>query len=236
MATDLSVIRDRARVTLLELTASFWTDAELLAHLNLGIKDLWKAVIDLYQDHVVTIDESSCSLAAATSTISGVPSNLFRVVNIQPRTLGSSSSNPGLVFQPRNLIHPDFVQAQAMPDINPRNNIIFYAVVNAGAPVAAPSIRVAPRVSTAVSLSVWYNPVIADLAGGDDNPIPGESDKALEAWCIAWARAKERQDRSPDPEYISIYATEKRNLLTALTPRSVQEPEVVSAFWEAGDY
>lgn len=232
MATALSTILANARKPLLEGSASFWTDAELVVHANAAIKDLWKAIIDLYQDHFVTFDETNCSIAADANTITGVPTDLFRVKMIQPRTLGQSSSNQSLVFQPRTLTHPDFVQAQTARAIDPRSNVVYYAVVNAGAPVGAPSIRLAPRLSAAVLLSVWYIPTIATKASGDDNPIPGESDKAVESYIVAFGRAKEREDRSPDPEYLSIYATEKRNLLTALTPRSDQEPEVVEAFWQ----
>jgi hypothetical protein len=235
VATTLQTIVDRARKTLLEESASFWTDAELLAHANKGIKDLWKSIIDLYQDHVVTIDTTTMSVASGARVVTGVPSDLFRVVNIQPRTLGQSSSNPGLVFQPRNLIHPEFVQAQAAPNQTPRYMVCYYAVINAGAPVGAPTIRIAPGFTSEVLLEVHYNQVIADVAIGGNNPIPGESDLALEAWTIGWGRAKEREDRSPDPEYISIYATEKRNLLTVLTPRSVQDVDVVESFMPRPD-
>ena len=47
------------------------------------------------------------------------------------------------------------------------------------------------------------------------------------AWTVAFARAKEREDRSPDPAWLAIYATEKQNILTRLTPRQTQEPEIV---------
>lgn len=231
MSTLLSTIITNARTTLLESSASFWSDAELLAHANKAIKDLWKSTIDLYQDHIVTIDSTNMTISASSSTISGVPTDLFRIQMIQPRILGASSSNPGLIFKPRNLRSPDFVSAQAVAPIVPRYQVIYYAVINAGAPVGAPSIRIAPQVSSAVNLEVWYNPVIADKLSSDPNPIPGESDKAIEHYIIAFARSKEREDRAPDPEHLSIYATEKRNLLTVLTPRSDQEPEVVDAFW-----
>lgn len=235
MATLLSTILTNARTTLLEAATDprlFWTDAELLVHANAGIKDLWAAVIDLYQDHIVTIDTTSVTLAAGATSLSGVPSDLFRVVMIQPRVLGASSSNPSLVFQPRTLTHPDFIQAQAGTARAPRFMVIYYAVINAGAPVGTPTIMIAPAVTSAVNLSVWYNPVIAAKIASDANPIPGESDKAIEAYVVAFARAKEREDRAPDPEWLSIYATEKRKLIVALTPRSVQEPEVVDAFFQ----
>lgn len=236
MSTPISTLITNARGPLLEDTARFWPDAELLGHANKAIKDLWKATIDLYQDHIVTIDTTTMSLAAGTAAgktnLTGVPTDLFRIQMIQPRVLGSTSSAPGLIFQPRTLRHPDFVQAQAMAPITPRYQVLYYCVINAGAPVGAPTIVVAPTIASAVSLEVWYNPVIADKIASDANPIPGESDKAIEAYIVAFARAREREDRAPDPEWLSIYATEKRNLLTVLTPRSDQEPEVVEAFFQ----
>lgn len=235
MATTLNTIIANARTTLLETTPNFWTAAELLDHANHAIKDLWKSIIDLYQDHFVTIDDTNVTLAANTDTLTGVPTDVFRVVMIQPRTLGQNGAAPGLIFKPRTLTHPDFVQAQAMRAISPRDNIIYYCVINAGAPVGAPSIKIAPQITSVINLSLWYNQVIPTKTGGQDNPIPGESDRAIEEYIIAFARAKEREDRSPDPEHLSIYATEKRNLLIALTPRSVQEPETVVGMWEDYD-
>ena len=236
MATLMSTIITRARKTLLEPTASFWSDAELLEHGNAAIKELWKGVIDLYKDHIVTIDETNVTAAANTRALAGVPTDLFKVRYIEPRVVGSSSPNLGLIFKPRDITHPDFVSARAARSVNPRCSVIFYAVLNAGAPVGAPAIHIAPMVSSAVNLAVGYVQVIADKLSSDANPIPGESDKAIEAYIIAQARAKEREDRSPDPEWISVYATEKRNILTALTPRSEQEPEtVVGMFEPSGD-
>lgn len=236
MATALSTILTNARVELIETTARYWTDAELIVHINNGIKDLWRAIIDLYQDHYITLDETNVAAAASTAALTGVPSDLFRVVLLQPRTLGANSSNRGLIFKPRTLTHPDFVQAQASRAVEPSDNLIYYAVLNAGAPVAAPTIRIAPTLSTAVNLTLGYVPTVPTKAVGDNNPIPGESDKALTAYCIAFARVKEREDRSPDPEWLSIYATEKRSLLVALTPRSVQEPEYAVGYLESAGF
>jgi hypothetical protein len=235
MATLMSSLISQARSILLEpseVTGGLWTDAELLAIGNKGVKDMWKSIIDLFHDHFVTLDITNMSISASTSTITGVPTDLFRVLMIQPRTLGNSSTNPGLVFKPRTLTHPDFVQANAMRPVNPRDTVIYYAILNAGAPVAAPTIRIAPQVSSAVSLEVQYVPVLADAVLAGSNPIPGEADMAIINYIIAFARCKSREDRSPDPEYLSIYATEKRNTLVALTPRSDQEPDVVQGFWE----
>lgn len=235
MATTIATIIADARTVLLELTARYWTDAELLSIANDGIKDLWKNVIDLYKDHIVTTDITSMSLPANTADVAGVPTDLFRVLNLEPRIVGPSSTNPGLVFKYRDLTHPDFVQARASGAISPRFAVIWYAVINAGAPVGAPTIRCAPKVTSAVNLTVEYNPVIANKASGDNNPIPGESDKALKHYIIAFARSKERPARDPDPEHLSIYATEARKINIALAgPRSIQEPDVVDSFMQDG--
>jgi hypothetical protein len=100
--------------------------------------------------------------------------------------------------------------------------------------VGAPTVHVGPQLSTALPLRFVYIPTLDtdDLEAGDSNPIPGESDNALWAWTVAYARAKEREDRSPDPNFLAIYATEKQNLLTRSTPRQAQEPEVIDSFFE----
>jgi hypothetical protein len=74
-------------------------------------------------------------------------------------------------------------------------------------------------------------PIQADVTSSGNNPIPGESDQALIAYIVAFARAKEREDRSPDPNWIAVYANEKQSILTRLTPRQSQEPDVVEALW-----
>lgn len=235
MATLLSTIIANARQTLLEpaeVTNGQWTDAYLTAIANHAMKDLWKGIIDLYHDHFITTDITNMSIAADAEVITGVPADLFRIRMIQPRTLGPSSSNQGLIFKPRTIVHPDFVQASAYRAAPPREMVVYYAVVNAGAPVAAPAIQIAPKLSSAVLLTVKYIPVLAAVGLAAANPIPGESDKAIEEYVIAFALTKDREDKSPDPEHISIYATEKRNLLVALAPRSDQEPEFVAGLWE----
>lgn len=232
MATLISSLVSQSRLHLVETSAVYWTDAELVSIINNGIKDLWRRINDLYQDYFVTVDATNMSLAANSSTITGVPTDVFRVVSIEPRVLGQSSPNPGLIFKPRKYTHPDFVQARACPAIDPSGAIIFYTVMNPGAPVGAPTIRLAPQVTAAVNLTVVYNHVLAAVTTADNNPIPGESDNALIAWCVAYARAKERDDRAPDPEWIAVYGTEKTNLTVQLTPRQVQEPEVVEGFFE----
>jgi len=232
MATLLSALITDARKHLNETAAAYWSDAELTAIANKGMKDLWRQINDLYENYFVTVDDTNVTLAASTATLTGVPTDVFRVVTIEPRIVGSTNPNPGVIFKPRSYTHPDFQKARAMGDVTPTGTVIFYDLMNPGAPVGAPSIRVAPTISSAINLRLVYNQVIPDVTTAQSNPIPGESDNAIVAWIVAYARAKERDDRAPDAEWLAIYATEKTNLTSQLTPRSIQEPQVVEGMFE----
>ena len=236
MATALSTIRDKARKTLLETTAGFWTEAELLEHLQDGIRDLWGSIVDLHQEHYFTVDATNVSQAANTATLTGIPTDVFRVLLIEPRDISASASGRNLQYIPRDYNSVEFIAARSLPDQDPTAGpTICYAVTQAGAPVGAPTIYVAPELTSALNLRFVYIPIIpaaAYAAATNTNPIPGESDNALFAWTVAYARAKERDDRSPDPNWLAVYGTEKQNILTRLTPRQEQEPEYVSGMFE----
>lgn len=230
MATTIQTIVDIARRHLLETTASFWTDAELVALANRGIRDLWRAINDNYQDYFLTNDASNVSMAASSSTLTGVPADVGIVRAIEPRVL---TTYPTLHFRPKNYTHPDFMAARSMDAQDPSfGGTVWWHVVGAGGPVAAPTIYVAPQLTIAVDLRLVYVPIIAEKVIGNDNPIPGESDNALVAWVVAFARAKEREDRSPDPAWSAIYSTEKQNILISLTPRQTDEDDIAEALFE----
>lgn len=214
---------------------AFWTDSELLDLATKGYTDLWAAIIDLNEDHFQTIDTSTMTLVANATTITGTPTNLFRVRLIEPADTTSSGTSRDIVFSPRDYNHPDFVYARSQSAFAPAgDNVIFYVVTGAGSPVAAPTIVVAPKISATMSLRVAYVPIlgVSSFTVSTSNPIPGESDNAVIAWIVAFARAKEREDRSPDPNWLSVYATEKQSLLTRMTPRQTQEPEYVEGTFE----
>lgn len=232
MATTLTSLETQARRYLLETTASFWSSAELVDIMNKAIKDLWRDIVDLKQEHFLTIDATNVTLSADTSTLSGVPAGVHKVYYIEPRDLTDTSSNKGLHFERVELNSEDFRAARGAADTDPSNTVIYYAVIGEGAPVAAPTIRVAPQASSAVNLTLGYVPVIANKVAGDDNPIPGESDNAVIAWTVAFARSKEREDRSPDPNWLVIYATEKQHLLQSLGLRDYSKPEYVDAVFK----
>lgn len=227
MATALTSIVTNSRVHLIEPSASFWSDAELLQHAQLACQDLWKAIIDLYQDYFLTIDETNVSMAASSNTLTGVPADMFRVKSIEPRTL---DLNANVLFRPLDITHPDFLRARAEAAVDGAGHIIFYDIVSTGSPAGTPTIYVAPQLNATVPLRLIYIPTLSTSL--TNNPIPGHSDNAVMAWVIAYARAKEREDRAPDSEWLAIYGTEKQNLLTALTPRQEDEPDYAEALFE----
>lgn len=233
MATLLSSIRSQARLHLKETTARFWSEAELLDIILKGCNDLWGAIIDLNQEHYLTIDTTNVSMAANSETLTGVPSDCFRVHLIEPRDTTGTGSTRQVEFVPRDYNSKEFERARSQSAIDANTaQVIYYSLIGAGSPVGAPTVQVGPQITTAMNLRFVYVPGLGTLTAASNNPIPGESDQALIAWTVAFARAKEREDRSPDPNWIRVYATEKQALLTRMTPRQTQEPEVVGALFE----
>lgn len=230
MATTLQTLVDVSRRHLIETTASFWSDAELVALLNRGVRDLWRAINDNFQNYNFTT-VTTVTQASGASVLSSVPTNCSIILGIEP---ASRATYPNLHYRPKDYVHPDFSNARAADAFQPESGgTIWYDRVNAGAPVAAPTIEVAPSLTATLSLRLTYIPTIgAELVIGDPNPIPGESDNALIAWCVAYARAKEREDRSPDPSWIAVYGTEKQNILASLTPDQHDEEDITEALFE----
>ena len=231
MATPLSTIRTDVRNALVapSSTDTFWTDDELLRLLILGCQDLWKAYVDLRQDHFLTIDETNVSLLSGATSLSGVPADVFRVKGIEPRTLNESTAT---IFIPKDFTHPDFVRARQQSASDATGRVIYYDVIASGAPVAAPTIRTAPAITSDLLARLIYIRTLGALTADSDNPIPGDSDNALKAWGVAYARQKEREDRAPDPEWIAIYSSEKQQLITVNTPRQDDEPDYAEALFE----
>lgn len=233
MATALSSLITIARASLIEPTANFWTDAELVSILNLGIADLWRGINELRQKHFCTLDTTNVYLAASGTTLTGVPADLFRVHMLEPRDLSSSGSSRMLHFEPKSYEHPEFQAARASDSLDPSSGgTIYWEQGSAGGPVAAPVVYIAPTVTSQVLLKLMYVPTLGTYVAGDNNPIPGHADQALVNWLVAYARAKEREDRSPDPGWIELYATEKRNLIRGLDERQVQDQETADAMFQ----
>lgn len=216
---------------------SFWTDDEILDHLIDGAKDMWAAILDVYGDHYLTVDVTNVSLAADATSLTGVPADTFRVHLIEPRDTTVAGTYPDITFVPKKYNHHDFVAARALGTISPTMaRVIFYDVSGAGTPVGTPTILTAPKLSADLTLRFAYNPILATMTSASNNPIPGESDKALVAYGVAFARSKERDDHSPDPNWIAIYATEKQSILTRITPRQDHAPEYVDGLFDESYY
>lgn len=233
MASTIASIITLSRTTLnelVEITDGFWTDDQLAAWADKACKDLWRAINDLQnQDYFLTVDEALVSQAASSSSLTGVPSDVGIVRGIEARTLSSSR----LIYeqQPYNSIK--FQRARAADALDTtQGGTVFYAVTGAGAPVAAPTIRVAPQITAVQLLRLIYVPSLATVTKAGNNPIPGESDNAISAWVNAYALGKEAEERIPDPGWLKIYGTEKANLLVSLTPRADEDDTVAEAFFE----
>lgn len=230
MATTFTTLLGRVRINLLETTARFWSDAEIIVQLNNGMFDLQKALNALYQDYFLTVDVTNCSIAANASVVTGVPADVMVVRGIEPR-VASNFPDLEFVFKPYNS--PAFVQARAMVAQDPTQlAVILVAITGSAGPVAAGTIHVAPAPTTAIPLRLSYIPSIAAKVAADNNPIPGESDKALECYATAYCLAKIREEKTPDPDWLALYATEKQNLLVALAPRQEQDDQVAEALFE----
>jgi hypothetical protein len=232
MATKIYTIEKLVRQRLDEISPRFWSSDELTQIIIAGIKDLWRDGSNLKQEYFITVDET-VTLAASTSTLSGLPTDVHKVYMIEPLDGSNDSDNYGLVFRPLDYNDDKFVAARTNDAVDPSNATIWYAVHGAGAPVGAPTIRVAPQVTSAVSIRFTYIPTVSSsLASSSDVPIPGDADNALVAWTVAYARAKERDDRAPDPGWLELYAGEKTRLMNSLGLRQLQEREVVEAVFE----
>lgn len=231
-STTVAMLLTMVRNHLVEPSARFWTDAELISLMNLGVHDLWGAINDNYKDYFATLDITNVTLTANSTSLTGVPADVFRIKLIEPRDLTSSSSNTNLVFIPCDYDDPSFFSARSMDAQDPSNTVIYYAMMNEGAPISAPTVKIAPKVNSAVNLSMMYVPTLATITALSVNPIPGESDAALVAWTVGFALAKESSDHTPDAGWLGIYANEKQNLLVRMTPRQIQQEEVVSSIFE----
>lgn len=206
----------------------FWSETDLLNIIINGCKDLWRGIIDLHQGHFVTIDATNVSLTAGATELTGVPTDCFRVLSLEPRDITQDGSARGMLFKPKPYKSAEFQRDRSLGTLNlSYPTWIYYDILNPGPSVGAPSIVVSRKLDATLPLRLVYVHTLPALDETSDNPIPGESDNALIAWATAYARANEHPEGMPDAAWLSIYATDKQSLLTALTPRQEQEEEVV---------
>jgi len=231
MSTTLAAIEITARERLSEISPKFWKSSELQGIIRSGYKDLWRNIVDLKQEYYLTNNTTDVSIPANTDRLAGLPLDIHKVYLIEPLDTSADSTNSGLVFQPRDYNHKDFQLARSRDAIEPKNDVIYYSITSQGGPVNAPVIYCAPEVTSAVALNFCYVPTLGTLQPEDPVPIPGEADNALVAWTVAFARAKETEDRAPDAAWLAVYATDKAQLLQSLGIRQYQEPVYVDALF-----
>lgn len=238
-ATKIAAILRQVRAHLVETTERFWLDQELVDIMNLCAQDMWGGILDLHQDHYFRVN-TDCILKSNGVEITGVPEDCFRIMLIEPRDTTFQAAGRQVVFIPKKYNHPDFCMARTISATDPASSpgrVIYFQLVGEGAPTYAPKILTAPLISADLRLRIAYNPILEEITEGGINPIPGASDNALKAWTIAYARAKETEDRTPDAGWLGVYATEKQLIMTRLTPRQEQEPDVVEDFFQGfGSY
>ena len=228
LSTKLSALEVTARYFLKEASASYWSSAELIDYFNQGITNLWGMVVDLNQEHHITVDTSNVTLAVDGTQLTGVPADTFRVHIIEISDTTSANRRRDVLFVPRDYNSHEFINARSLLSQDPNNGVeIYYTLTDPGAPVSAPIVLTAPKVSTALTLRFVYVPTLPIKVAADDNPIGGGSDMALVAWVVAYALSKDREDKSPDPNWLATYSTHKESLRTRMTPRQTQEAEVV---------
>ncbi len=232
MSTRISDLIPQVRHHLIEETGTsnpYWSDQELTDISIRGIKDLWRSITDLKQEHYCTIDRDHVVLNSGDDKLSGVPQDVHKIYMIEPRDLSENGSNHGLLFKPLPYNNNTFQLARSKAPIDPLNDTIYYALRGAGSPATLTVVDIAPKVTATVQIAFTYIPTLPVLTGADQVPIPGEADQALIAWTVAFARAKERDDRSPDTAWIQVYSVEKGSLLQSLGLRQYQEPSYVEA-------
>jgi hypothetical protein len=208
---------------------AFWSDDELFSIALRGTTDLWGAIIDLHEEHYLTVDTTNVTYPSSTDRLAGVPSDCFRVYLIEP----ADPTTNQCAFVPRAYNHIEFINARnstisPQASFSPTSGVnIFYNVTGQGTPNQAPVILCAPKIDANLALRFSYISnlgVQAYQLKTATNPIAGESDNALIAWITAYALGKEQSERMPNAAWLAIYQTEKQNLLTRMKPRQEQEP------------
>lgn len=222
------------RDALNEPVPRFWSDAELIRYLNRGIRDAWRQISMVNQNYQFTLS-TAVTLAAGADVLSNVPTDVSVVLNLEPADM---VSNP-LVFVPKSdYADADFQNARRNTQDGQTQDAgqvgrIFYMLAGAGAPVAAPTIHIAPRVNAEVTLALAYRPVIgAELGASSLVPLPGELDMALAHWAIAHALGRQRGSAEPDGPRMLMYQAELDKALPAIDPRDETGDDVVVAMFE----
>jgi len=216
---------------------TFYADTELLDHAIAGARDLWRALVDLHEEHFLKVDITNVFYKSGDEVLTGVPPDTLRVLAIMPRDTSQVSGIRTLRFVPRKYTSTDFLNALGRSAVDATGPAeVFYAVTNAGSPVAPPIVYIAPKLTATVLLRFVYVPTLpATMDMETMNPIPGESDQALMAWIASFALGKQNGESGafvPDTTWLAVYSTEKQAILTISEPRQEQQPAVMEGVFD----
>src|SRR6267154_6774687 len=113
MATVISSLIVDVRSRLIEPVANFWTDPELTEIMIKGIRDMWRDIVDLKQEHYLTVDTTNVSYQPNSTQLSGVPTDVHKIFMIEPRDLSINGANTGLTFKPEDYNSENFQLARS---------------------------------------------------------------------------------------------------------------------------
>src|SRR5437867_2783715 len=105
MPAKISDIETLARRALVEISPRFWTSQELVDWIAAGIRDLWRDIADLKQEHFLTFNNTDVYLPLSTDHLIGLPTDVHKVYLIEPRSIIESGLNVGLQFRPLDYNH-----------------------------------------------------------------------------------------------------------------------------------
>ena len=198
---DVTTLRLLVRDQLDELSASFWSDAQILRYINRGKDRVWnrlKAVNEYYctvtrtsNDGVLTIQGESYTanafrLLAGTSDYV-LPPDFDQMSAIECITSGYTD----LSITRMDINNPEFRALRSLTDDQQPMDEIFYDII--GEPA---TIRIAPKVNVTLNLQITYVQTLADLSAETDRlALPNPLYQAVVDYAVSFAL---RQDRSPD--------------------------------------
>jgi hypothetical protein len=220
---------------------TYWSDDELREHAISAAKDLWRRFTDLHEDHFVTIDEENVSAVVNDTVLDGVPEDVFRVLLLEPRDVTDNGAARGLRFIPAKFNSDEFRADRRLGSVDPSGGaVVRYAILNAGSPVDAPTIKLSRALSSTTLLTLEYIHTLDDDALREDdavNPIPGESDEAMLDWMCAFALGKQNPDGhlEPDGTWMALYEKQAGLILQASAPRQEQQPRIVRGVFDDFD-
>jgi hypothetical protein len=229
MPTTLQTILTDARAAINAQSDPFWSDPEILRYINRGIADVRRSINQTHQDYHFELDVT-VEHQPGVDTLVNVPADCGVIYGLE---VVDRAAHP-LLYVRKDWQHASFQDARQRSGLDPlTGGIIYYTATGVGAPLAAPTIRVAPPVSAVVTLRLTYQPVPDITLGLSDNvPLPANADEALIQWTVAYMVGRQRPDQQPDATRMGLYNVEVQKIMVAIAPRDESETRTVEPLFE----